>query len=68
MGECLQTIQSLGGVVVSVTTDGFITNQADVESKVSDKFLFSEFKKIRIELTGENSGLEQKNAGKGIIV
>ena len=67
IGECLQTIQLLGGLVVSVTTDGFITNIDNLENKISEKFLFEEFKKIRFNLAEESFGLEQKNVGKGII-
>ena len=34
LGECLNNIQSLGGSVVSVTTDGFITDIDDLENKL----------------------------------
>lgn len=34
IGECLQNINDLGGVVVSATTDGFITNLEGLEEKL----------------------------------
>jgi hypothetical protein len=67
IGECLHTIAKLGGKVVSVTTDGFITNVFDLEEKLSENYLFQEFKKIRLSLAGDNTGLEIKSKGKGII-
>ena len=67
IGECLHSIQNLHGVVVSVTTDGFITDLEDLESKVCDNYLFSEFKIIRQVLSSDNTGLEFKNSGKGIL-
>jgi len=57
----------LGGLVVSVTTDGFICNVQDLESKISENFLFSEFKNIRMMLSDNNTALELKSGGKGII-
>lgn len=40
IGECLHNIQELGGFAVSVTTDGFLTNVSDLESRiVSDERL-----------------------------
>jgi hypothetical protein len=53
--------------VVSVTTDGFITNLAHLEERISNKYLFNEFKKIRMILSEDNTGLELKNKGKGIL-
>ena len=67
IGECLHSIQELNGLVVSVTTDGFITNVKDLESKISDKYLFTEFKKIRMGLSENGEGLEVKSSGRGII-
>jgi len=52
---------------VSVTTDGFITNLQDLERKISGNFLFAEFKKIRLQLSEDDTGLEIKHRGKGII-
>lgn len=34
IGECLHNIQRLGGKVVSVTTDGFITDLDDLENRL----------------------------------
>ena len=34
VGECMHNIQQLGGTVVSVTTDGFITNVENLEEKL----------------------------------
>jgi len=67
IGECLHSIQQLGGLVVSVTTDGFITDVRDLESKISGRYLIGEYKKLRIQLSGNDCGLEVKNSGKGII-
>jgi hypothetical protein len=63
----LNAIQKLGGLVVSVTTDGFITNLADVESRLAQNYLMSEYKKIRKQLSDDETGLELKHSGKGIL-
>ena len=57
----------MGGLVVSVTTDGFITNISDLESKIAKNFLLGEFKQSREVLSGDNTGLELKCSGRGII-
>lgn len=67
IGECLHSIQELGGLVVSVTTDGFLTNIDRLDEKLVSKYLYGEFKNIRMLLANENIGLELKNRGKGII-
>jgi hypothetical protein len=67
IGECLHSIHKEGGLVVSVTTDGFITNLQDLERKISGNYLFGEFKKIRLQLSEDDTGLEIKHRGKGII-
>lgn len=67
VGECLQSIQNVGGLVVSVTTDGFITNVSDLEIKLLNNYLFGEFKKIRTTLSSDCTGLEIKSEGKGVI-
>lgn len=46
----------MDGLVVSVTTDGFITNVDGLDEKIKDKFLFGEFKKIRNLLSKDNTG------------
>ena len=74
IGECLHNIKKLGGKVVSTTTDGFITNIVDLETKLlslpeDEISLFSLFRKLRIDLTGSETTtcLELKYKSKGII-
>ena len=62
----------LGGKVVSVTTDGFITDVKDLENKLlnlnsSEIPLFSKYREIRETLSGSSTSLEIKHSGKGII-
>jgi hypothetical protein len=66
IGECLHAINELGGRVVSVTTDGFITDVEDLESKI-DGYLLHQFQSARVELSGDGQGLELKNAGCGVM-
>lgn len=56
VGECMNNIQKLGGNVVSVTTDGFITDIDELENKLltlDDKYinLFKVYRRLRKELT-----------------
>jgi DNA polymerase elongation subunit (family B) len=67
IGECLHGINKRGGKVVSVTTDGFITNLENLESLIECNFLLKEFKSIRFNLSNDNSGLELKSFGKGVF-
>ena len=67
VGECLHSIQQLGGLVVSVTTDGFITNLSDFEQRMEGNYLLKEYKEIRHKLSNDFTGLELKNFGKGIL-
>ena len=67
IGECLHTIQQLGGLVVSVTTDGFITDIRDLEEKLTGCYLLEEYQKIRETLASDKTSLELKNQGKGIL-
>jgi hypothetical protein len=58
--------------VVSVTTDGFITNLTDLEERIlSDKRtiknLLGVYRSIRKDLCGDPTALEIKNSGKGIL-
>jgi len=39
----------------------------DLESKILENFLFLEFKKIRMKLSADNTALELKSEGRGII-
>jgi hypothetical protein len=45
IGESLHVKQSLNGKVLSVTTDGFITDIESLENKLKESFLFNQFKK-----------------------
>ena len=73
IGECLHGIQRLQGKVVSVTTDGFITDIKDLETQIIEKlnskssYLLREFKNLRKELSGDDTALEIKNEERGII-
>ena len=66
MGECLQEVQGLSGKVVSVTTDGFIANIENLESKLSG-FLIKSYQQIRKELSGDETSLELKCEGVGVL-
>ena len=62
----------LGGSVVSVTTDGFITDLEDLESKILSNSkcitnLISSYRGIREYLSGNNAAFELKSKGLGII-
>jgi hypothetical protein len=68
----LHSIQLLKGRVVSVTTDGFITDIEDLENKIINlkgrgKTLIGEYKKMRKDLLNDDAALEVKKSGKGII-
>jgi hypothetical protein len=75
LGELLHKISEKGGKVVSVTTDGFITDLPNLEElllKDLDKGEFSllkEYKKIRSILTDgrDSMALEVKSSGVGIL-
>jgi hypothetical protein len=67
IGECLHVIQKLNGKVVSVTTDGFISDIKDLENKMENYYLFSKYKELRFEISKNNESLEIKNEGIGII-
>lgn len=77
IGECLHNIHLLGGKVVSVTTDGFITDLENLEAKLLDLKpeqipLLLKYRDLRKQLTeGDKNpisdALEQKSSGKGII-
>lgn len=74
IGECLHNISRLQGKVVSVTTDGFITDVANLELKLLslpefDRPLFTKYRELRKDLAGEGKedALEVKKEGKGIL-
>jgi len=60
--------------VVSVTTDGFITNIKDLESEILNnpkcnktRTLLESLRILRKDLSGDEIALELKNISKGII-
>lgn len=67
LGELLQETDKLGGRVVSVTTDGFITDLDNLESNIlnsanSDQLsLLREYRKMREILSGDSNALELKH-------
>jgi len=68
----LHSIHLLKGRIVSTTTDGFITDIEDLESKIINlkgrsKTLIGEYKKMRLDLLNDDTALEVKKSGKGII-
>lgn len=73
ISELLNNIHELHGEVVSVTTDGFITNLNKLEEKILEltteyEFtFFKEFKLIRKDLLNESDGLEMKGSDRGIL-
>jgi hypothetical protein len=52
---------------VSVTTDGFITDLDYLEERISEEYFLKEFKSIRYRLCEDNTGLELKIQGRGIL-
>lgn len=67
----LHNVNLLGGKVVSVTTDGFITDIPDLESKLlklkkGNKLLMA-YRDAREALFGNPSALELKNSGTGLM-
>lgn len=77
IGELLHNIHLLGGIAVSVTTDGFITNIENLEEKIIESdnpiikkntILLTMYREIREWLSGDKSGLEVKHSEiKGLI-
>lgn len=68
ISELLHTIQLLGGEIVSVTTDGFITNIEDLEKKVLEhKFMNRSFYQEYRKIHNNKDILELKNHGWGIM-
>lgn len=54
---------------MSATTDGFITDQEELEAHLissEGQSLFKSFRNLREELSGDPRGLEVKNEGLGI--
>lgn len=72
VGECLHNIDLLGGKVVSVTTDGFITDLEGLESKIvrgDTNILLKKYRSLRKFLSVDciEDALELKTSGKGVI-
>ena len=74
IGECLHNIHTLGGLVVSVTTDGYIIDIKDLETLIfndpkckNTNYLLKSFTDLRYELSGDKTGLELKQISEGII-
>jgi hypothetical protein len=78
IGECLHNISLLNGKVVSVTTDGFITDVDKLEEKLMSlplkkRPLLTKYRDMRKDLVGTTTkhedwnALEVKKYGKGII-
>jgi len=75
IGECLNNISKLGGKVVSVTTDGFITNIPDLETKLMNLKeeeipLLSLYRQLRSNLSEDPNNhyaLEVKHTSTGIV-
>ena len=72
VGECLHNLQKLGGRVVSVTTDGFITDLDKLEQTLlmlppNETYLLRKYRSIRTDLSGISEALEVKTCGTGIL-
>lgn len=72
IGECLHNVQQLNGKVASVTTDGFLTDISDLESKIISNSnlvsnLLQEFKEIRFLISGNSEGIELKHESTGLL-
>jgi hypothetical protein len=72
LGELLQNVDDIGGKVVSVTTDGFITDVSDLESCVlthqgSKQSLLKEYRKMRDLLSDDPTALELKREGSNLM-
>ena len=68
IGELLHGVQLLGGVAVSVTTDGFITDIKDFESRFAALDLFKEsLYREYCKIKGSDNILEVKSEGFGIM-
>jgi hypothetical protein len=71
IGETIHNINKLGGKVVSVTTDGFITNIDNLEHRLNDlprrdTYFLRLYQKIRKHLEFPQEAYELKNEGIGL--
>ena len=69
----MHNIQNLNGKLVSVTTDGFLTNIENLEDLIinnpickNNNILLTNFRQIRFNLAGDYTGLELKQISEGI--
>jgi hypothetical protein len=80
IGVFLSKIEGVGGKAVSVTTDGFITDCSELETKIvtsvsdieariedSKNILYKCYSEIREDLSGDRLLLELKHEGKNLI-
>ena len=72
IGETLWNIGKLGGKVVSVTTDGFITDVKDLEDQLmgldaESTLLLRLYRELRASLGFDRVGYELKSSGRGVI-
>ena len=74
IGELMHNINILGGNVVSVTTDGFITDIENLEDKILNsrkrglsKIFLRLYRKTRDILSGDPTALEVKSSVKGLL-
>lgn len=70
IGELLHNGSKLQGKIISVTTDGFLTDVQDFETKVLElesNTLLKLYKEARMNLSQDNLALEIKKEGKGLI-
>lgn len=74
IGECLHNIHALGGDIVSVTTDGFITDIKDLETAIMkskkknlSKTFLTLYRRTRNMLCGVYDALELKHSVKGLL-
>jgi len=74
IGEYLNNIQKLSGLVVSVTTDRFITNLENLEDFIisnikyqNSNYLLTKYRTLKEDLSNNKTSLELKNISSVII-
>jgi len=67
LSELLNDVHNMGGKVISCTTDGFLTNIADLENHPFKGELAGMYKESRSLLTGSSKLLEVKHISKGVM-
>ena len=70
----MNNIQKLSGLVVSVTTDRFITNLENLEDFIisnikyqNSNYLLTKYRTLKEDLSNNKTSLELKNISSGII-